>query len=65
MSKITTTGLDLAKNVFHVVCCDERGKVIKKRMLKRREHAHIFCHVDPLSDWHGVVCKHPLLGSTA
>ena len=26
MSKITTIGLDLAKNVFHVVCCDVRGK---------------------------------------
>lgn len=35
MSKITTVGLDLAKNVFHVMCCDERGKVVKKRMLKR------------------------------
>jgi len=35
MDKITTIGLDLAKNVFHAVCCDERGKVIKKKMLRR------------------------------
>ncbi len=35
MAKITIIGLDLAKNIFHVVCCDERGKVVKKRMLKR------------------------------
>ena len=35
MGKITTIGLDLAKNVFHAVCCDEHGKVIKKKMLRR------------------------------
>jgi len=35
MAKITTIGLDLAKDVFHAVCCDEHGKVIKKKMLKR------------------------------
>ncbi len=27
---ITTIGLDLAKNVFHVVCFDNRGKELKK-----------------------------------
>ena len=37
MSKITTIGLDLAKHVFHVVCCDEQGKVIRKNMLKRSQ----------------------------
>jgi transposase len=35
MGKITTIGLDLAKNVFHAVCCDARGKIIKRKMLKR------------------------------
>ncbi len=35
MSKITTIGLDLAKNVFHAVCCNESGKIIRKKMLKR------------------------------
>ncbi len=25
--KITTIGLDLAKNVFHAVCCNQQGKV--------------------------------------
>jgi len=35
VSKVTTIGLDLAKNVFHMVCCDARGKVVSKRMLKR------------------------------
>jgi len=37
MNKITTIGLDLAKNVFHTVCCNERGKVVRKRMLKRSQ----------------------------
>ena len=37
MSKITTIGLDLAKNVFYVVCCNEHGKVVRKKMLKRSE----------------------------
>ncbi len=34
MNEITTIGLDLAKNVFHVVCCDHRGKEQGKKMLK-------------------------------
>ena len=37
MDKITTIGLDLAKNVFHVVCCNEHGNVIRKKMLKRSQ----------------------------
>jgi transposase len=37
MSNITTIGLDLAKNLFHVVCCDEHGKVVRKKMLKRSQ----------------------------
>jgi len=37
MNKITTIGLDLAKNVFHVVCCNARGKVVGKKMLKRSQ----------------------------
>jgi len=37
MNKITTIGLDLAKDVFHVVCCDARGKIVRKRMLRRSQ----------------------------
>jgi len=37
INEITTIGLDLAKNVFHLVGCDARGKVVKRKMLKRRE----------------------------
>ncbi len=37
MNKITTIGLDLAKSVFHAVCCDNRGKVVRKKMLRRSQ----------------------------
>ena len=46
MSKITTIGLDLAKNVFHVVCCDARGKVVRKRMLKRGQVLAFFANLE-------------------
>jgi transposase len=45
MNKITTIGLDLAKNVFHVVCCDENGKVVKKKMLKRSQVLNYFANL--------------------
>jgi len=45
MSKITTIGLDLAKNVFHAVCCDARGKVIRKKMLKRSQVLTYFANL--------------------
>jgi transposase len=31
----TTVCLDLAKNIFHVVCFDKRFKEPRKRMLRR------------------------------
>ena len=37
MTKITTIGLDLAKNTFHVVCCNQHGKLIKKKQLTRKK----------------------------
>ena len=35
MGEITTVGLDLAKNVFHLIGCNEYGKEVKRKMLKR------------------------------
>ena len=46
MSEITTIGLDIAKNVFHAMCCDARGKVVKKRMLKRNEVLAFFTRLE-------------------
>lgn len=46
MSKITTVGLDIAKNVFHAMCCDAQSKVVKKRMLKRHEVLAFFARLE-------------------
>jgi len=46
MNKITTVGLDLAKNTFHAVCCDATTKIIKKKMLKRKEVLIYFSNLE-------------------
>ncbi len=33
--QITTVSIDLAKNVFHVVCCNSRNKIVRKKKVKR------------------------------
>jgi len=47
VNNITTIGLDLAKNVFHVVCCDARGKVVRRRMLRRGQVLDYFARLAP------------------
>lgn len=47
MDKITTVGLDLAKNVFHLMGCDARGKEVKKKMLKRAQVLACFAQLPP------------------
>jgi len=42
--KITTVGIDLAKNVFQVHGVDERGKVTLRRQLKRHQVAPFFAN---------------------
>ncbi|PLX83762.1 MAG: IS110 family transposase [Desulfuromonas sp.] len=42
---ITTVGLDLAKNVFHVVCFNKRFKEVKKRMLRRSQVLQFFAQL--------------------
>lgn len=44
MDKITTVGVDLAKNVFHAVCCDPHGKIVKKKMLRRSQVLEYFAN---------------------
>jgi len=46
MSKITTIGLDLAKSVFHVVCCDVHGRIVRKRVLRRRQVLAFFGNLE-------------------
>lgn len=43
--KITTIGIDLAKNVLQVHGVDERGKVVLKKQLKRGQVAAFFANV--------------------
>lgn len=43
--KITTIGLDIAKNVFHVVCCNAQGKIVRKRQLRRSQVREYFVNL--------------------
>jgi len=47
VKEVTTIGLDLAKQVFHVVCCDRHGKVVSKRMLRRAQVRAYFANLTP------------------
>jgi transposase len=42
MEKISTIGLDIAKNVFQVHAIDENGKIVVQRRLKRRQVLSFF-----------------------
>ncbi len=45
--KITTAGIDLAKNVFQVHGVDEHGKTVLKKQLKRDQMASFFANLPP------------------
>lgn len=45
--KITTIGLDLAKNVLQMHAVDERGKTVLRKSLKRAEVVKFFAKLDP------------------
>ncbi len=45
--KMTTVGIDLAKNVFQVHGVDERGKAVLKKPLKREQVAPFFANLPP------------------
>ncbi len=45
--KITTVGLDLAKNVFQVHGIDEAGAVVERRALRRRQVMPFFGKLEP------------------
>lgn len=44
---ITTIGLDLAKNVSHVVCCNRAGKIVKKKALRRSDILRYLAQLEP------------------
>ena len=43
--KITTVGIDLAKNLFQVHGVDERGKTVLKKQLKRDQMMAFFTNL--------------------
>ena len=43
--KITTVGIDLAKNVFQIHAVNEHGKTVLKKQLKRDQLAAFFVNV--------------------
>ena len=45
--KITTIGIDLAKNVFQVHGVDERGKAVLRKQLKRKDVMKFFANLEP------------------
>jgi transposase len=45
MTKITTIGLDLAKNVMQVHGVDKRGKAVVKKQLRRHQVASFFANL--------------------
>jgi transposase len=45
--KITTVGIDLAKNVIQVHAVDEHGKTVLKKQLKRAEVLSFFANLEP------------------
>lgn len=45
--KITTIGIDLAKEVFQVHGVDGRGKAVLRKQLKRKDMAKFFANIEP------------------
>lgn len=45
--KITTVGVDLAKNVFQVHAVDERGKAVLRKQLRREQVGAFFANLPP------------------
>lgn len=45
--KVSTIGMDTAKNVFHVIGLDARGHEVMKKKLRRRQVAEFFANLEP------------------
>jgi transposase len=61
--QVTTIGVDLAKNVFHVHGITKDGSVALNRPLRRAQMLTFFCQLVPMPDRNGSVRIKPLLGS--
>jgi transposase len=47
VKKVTTIGLDIAKQVFQVHGADRTGRAVVRRKLRRDEVARFFSEVEP------------------
>ncbi len=47
MTEVSTIGLDLAKSVFQVHGADDKGKVVVRRQLRRRQVLPFFKKLPP------------------
>lgn len=56
MEQISTIGLDIAKSVFQVHGIDERGAVVLRRQLRRRQVLTFFNKMPPCLGGHRGLC---------
>ena len=63
--KVTTVGIDLAKNVFQVHGVDERGKVVLRKQLKRERGGSVLRQPAAVPDRHGGLCAAPITGAVS
>ena len=47
MDKVSTIGLDIAKNVFQAHGVDQQGQVVVRRQLRRRQVLKFFAKLSP------------------
>jgi len=61
--KITTIGIDLAKNVFQLHGINAQGKTVLEKQLRRDAMLMFFCQSSSLPCWYGGLWRRALLGS--
>jgi len=63
--KITTIGLDLAKNIFQIHGVDQHGKTIVRKQFKRAEMSPLLRQSALVPDRHGILRQRTPLGKEA
>ena len=63
--KITTIGIDLAKEIFQIHGVDAHGKAVLRKQLRRSKMAKFFANLGALPDWHGSLRQFTPLGEKA
>lgn len=48
MNNIQAIGIDLGKNVFHLVCMDDAGEIVKRRKCTRPQLFAFFANLEPV-----------------